>query len=257
MRISGRRRAHRLGLVLALGLVALPLAGCATKKDMALLRGEILAMQARQDSIYRELNQEVMDTLRANNVLLVRVRGDLAGQLLAMEEQLIQIQELAGLGQREIHALREQWQTRTEFQDRRAGDTEVAQISEEEVEETYRLGREKFEEGSFTTARTAFASILASAPGHELAPEAQLQIAETYAAEEDYESAYEAFEKVIELFANSSSAPTALYRAGLVAKEEGNNERARMYFTRVQSGYPRSDEAKLASEELQRLRSRR
>jgi hypothetical protein len=39
----------------------------------------------------------------------------------------------------------------------------------------------------------------------------------------------------------------------MVAKEEGNIQRARTYFTRVQSGYARSDEARLAGEELRRL----
>ncbi|NIQ53643.1 MAG: tetratricopeptide repeat protein, partial [Gammaproteobacteria bacterium] len=47
--------------------------------------------------------------------------------------------------------------------------------------------------------------------------------------------------------------PEALYRAGLIAKERGNNQRAREYFRRVVEAYPQSDAAMLAERELQRL----
>lgn len=231
------------------------LTGCATKKDMRLLRSEIMVMQARQDSLYRELGSAVMDTLRANTGLMLRIRGDLGNQLLAMEQQLIQIQELTGQGQRQLGELRQQWLTRS--QDSSAGVSPQGAVAtamaDDEVEQTYVLGRQKLEEGSITTARAAFASILSGAPTHPRAPDAQLQIAETYVAEQKYTEAFKEFDRVIELFANSPQAPTALYRAGMLAKEQGNNSRARTYFTRVQSGYAQSDEARLASEELRRL----
>lgn len=217
-------------------------------------------LQARQDSLNREHHREVMDTLRAQNNaqngLIMRVRGDLGNQLLTLEEQLIQIQELTGQGQRQLTELRQQWQARAQEGGIIPGapeQTVPTEMSSEDVETTYQLGRQKLEEGAVTTARAAFASILAGAPTHPLAPDAQLQIAETYVAEGEFEQAYREFEKVIELFANSERAPTALYRAGMVAKEQGNIEKARTYFSRVQSGYARSDEARLASEELKEL----
>jgi TolA-binding protein len=222
---------------------------------MKLVRNDIMIMQARQDSLYRELGGAVMDTLRANTGLMLRIRGDLGNQLLAMEQQLIQIQELTGQGQRQLGELRQQWQTRSQDSTTPApqpGAVPTA-MGEDEVEQTYVLGRQKLEEGSITTARAAFASILSGAPTHARAPDAQLQIAETYVAEQKYTEAFREFEKVIELFANSPQAPTALYRAGMLAKERGDNSKARTYFTRVQSGYSQSDEARLAAEELRRL----
>lgn len=250
---GGRRR---LALLLLLA-GTVPLTACATKKDMKLLREEIMLLQARQDSLYRELGSAVIDTMRSQSGLIMRVRGDLGNQLLALEEQLIQIQELTGQGQRQLTELRQQWQARAQ----EGGITPTTEaeavpttMGADEVEQTYALGRQKFEEGAVATARAAFASILTGAPTHPLAPDAQLQIAETYVAEGNYEQAYKEFDKVIELFANSPRAPTALYRAGLVAKGQGNIDKARTYFTRVQSGYARSDEARLAGDELQQLR---
>lgn len=248
---AGLRRA---ALFVALAGV-LPLTGCATKKDMKLLRNEIMVMQARQDSLYRELGDAVMDTLRSNTGLMLRIRGDLGNQLLAMEQQLIQIQELTGQGQRQLGELRQQWMARSQVTEPvvSTGDAVPTTMSADEVEQTYTLGRQKLEEGSITTARAAFASILSGAPTHARAPDAQLQIAETYVAEEKYTEAFREFERVIELFANSAQAPRALYRAGMLAKERGDNAKARTYFTRVQSGYAQSDEARLAGEELRRL----
>jgi TolA-binding protein len=249
---------RRGALLLALA-GTLPLAGCATKKDLKLLRDEMIVLQARQDSLFNEFSSSVMDTLRSNTGLLLRVRGDLGNQLLSMEEQLIQIQELTGQGQRQLGELRQQWQARSQEGVPVAGgaDVVVTAMGEGEVEQTYALGRQKCSGGSITTARAAFASILSGAPTHPLAPDAQLQIAETYVAEENYAQAYKEFERMIELFANSPSAPTALYRAGLLAKEQGDTDKARTYFSRVQSGYGRSDVARLAGEELRRLRPRR
>lgn len=248
---------RRGALLLVVG-AAISLSGCATKKDMMLLRNDVMGMQARQDTLFHELSAAVMDTLLSSHQLMLRIRGDLGNQLLAMEQQLIQIQELTGQGQRQLNDLRQQWTLRTQETAGQPGEgaAVVTTMDDADVEQTYGLGRQKLQEGSITTARAAFASILSSAPTHPLAPDAQLQIAETYVAEKNYAAAYKEFERVIELFANSAQAPTALYRAGLVAKEEGETTRARTYFSRVQSGYARSDEARLAGEELRRLRPR-
>ncbi len=52
---------------------------------------------------------------------------------------------------------------------------------------------------------------------------------------------------------NSRTAPTALYKAGLLEVDEGNRDQACQYFQRILAGYPRSDEARLASDQAGRL----
>lgn len=257
IRALPRRRA----LLWALALI-LPLSGCATKKDVKLLGDEVARLQARQDSLVQRLeaqNRALMDTLQANSELLMRVRGDLGRQLMQMEQHLVQIQELSGQSQRRLTELREQWETRNQqFSDPglpspsgsggAASDTDVVRL--------YELGLEKLQEGATGTARAAFQEILSSHVTHELAPDAQYQIGETYVVDEDFDAALRAFERLIELFPSSSRAATALFRAGVVSEERGNISRARDYFTRVQAGYPNSDEARLAAERLRRLRNR-
>ncbi len=72
--------------------------------------------------------------------------------------------------------------------------------------------------------------------------------------ERNYDQALKEFDKVVQMFPNSARAPAALYRAGVIHEERGNNTAARQYFERVASGWPRSDEARLAAEKLRTLR---
>jgi tol-pal system protein YbgF len=251
----------------ALAAAALPLAGCATKRDLKELRDEMIALQARQDSLFRVMqaqNREVLDAMRGTQDVVLQVRGDLGHQLLQMEQQLVQIQELTGQSQGQLAQLRRQWEARSQqFAAAMSGEeglpseTSVpAAAGGADVDRLYALGREKLQEGAAATARAAFQQILSQYATHELAPDAQFQIAETYVVEGNTESALREFDRVVELFPNSSRAPLALFRAGMVAKERGNIDRARAYFNRVRSGYPKSDEARQAGEELQRLRGR-
>lgn len=270
-RVPGRSRAfgpaawppaplRRGALLVALVALAAPLAGCATKKDLKLLRSEVVGLQARQDSLFlllREQNHEILDSLRANSELTLRVRGDLGHQLLQMDQQLVQIQELTGQSQRRLAELRQQWESRNQ---------QLAQIPAEpgepeparggDADQLYQIGVEKLQQGAAGTARAAFQNVLQQYPTHEKAPDAQFQIAETYVLEKNYDAALRDFERVIELFPSAPRAPTALYRAGVLSEERGNIPKAREYFTRVRSGYPQSDEARLAAQKLERLRRR-
>lgn len=257
---AGRVASLRRGTVLvAAALTALPLAGCATKRDLRDLRTEVVALQARQDSIYlllAEQNQVVLDSVRAGNEIILRVRGELGHQLLQMEQQLVQIQELTGQSQRRLAQLRQDLESRNRQFEAGAPVPQPSEPSSDlggDVAEMYRAGVEKLREGSTTTARAVFQEIVQRHATHELAPDAQYQLAETYVVERDYEQAMREFDRVLELFPGSSRAPSALYRAGLIAEERGNISRARDYFNRVRAGYPTSDEARLAADKLRDL----
>jgi len=50
-----------------------------------------------------------------------------------------------------------------------------------------------------------------------------------------------------------AAAPSALYKLGYLAEQRGDKAAARTYYARVIAGYPRSPEANLARDKLQRL----
>jgi len=231
-------------------------AACATKKDLKMLTAEMVTMQARQDSLFQILagqNRAVLDSLHASTELMVRVRGELGHQLIQMDQQLVQIQELTGQSQRRINELRQQIDSRSQTFSSPLPGGGGGGGGAAEADQLYAIGMEKMQQQAAATARMAFQDLMQNHATHEKAPDAQLQIAESFVMERNFDAAMAEFDRVVQLFPNSPRAPTALFRAGMVAKERGNNQQALAYFNRVRSGYPRADEARLATEEIQRL----
>ncbi|HEX7050942.1 MAG TPA: tetratricopeptide repeat protein [Longimicrobiales bacterium] len=247
-------------LLLAVGSTA-AFAACATKRDVKTLGDEISLLSARQDSLVallRAQNRELMDSLRAGSEMMLQIRGELGHQLLQMEQQLVQLQELSGQSQRRLADLRRDLESRERTFDTTtpAPAAPPAAADSSAADQLYQIGMEKLRQGAPATARAAFQQILDQFATHPRASDAQFQIAETYVAEEEFDSAFREFDRVVELFPNSPRAPSALFRAGVIAEERGNIQRAREYFSRVQAGYPVSDEARLAGERLARLQGR-
>ncbi len=259
-------RAHRIDSRIArpraraaLALLALaPLAGCATKRDVRDLRDEIVRLRAHQDSTAAALRMEsraLGDSIRGITDLLMRLRGDLGNELAQLEQQHLQIQELTGQSQRRLSELQDQMTQRLTRLTAPAPDSGAATPEAAgEVEQLYRIGSDNLQRGATGTARRAFEEIVQQHQDSPLAPDAQVGLAETYYADKDYDRAMRELERVVEMFPNSERAPAALYRAGVIAREQGNIQKARAYFRRVVAGYPKSDAAKQAAEELRHIR---
>lgn len=266
-RASAQRavQARRCVGVGAVALLALAGVGCATKRDVRDLREQVAAMQARQDSLLQVLaqqNRTLMDSIRQTHEMVLRVRGDLGNQLVQMEQQLIQIQELTGQSQQQLAILRQQVSSRGEYfstppEPQGTGGGEAAPAgSGTDPEQLYRVGMEQLQRGNARVARQAFETIVKDHATHERAPDAQLQVAETYYQERNYDAALKALDRVVEMFPSSPAARRAVYRAGVIAEEQGNIPKARSYFQRVESGWPGSEEAELAREKLRRMSGR-
>ena len=259
--MSGKRFIQVGSLALLAG-VATP--ACATKHDVRDLQAQLVAMQARQDSLYRLLqrqNREVLDSVRVASDLLVRVRGDLGHQLLGLEQQLVQVQELTGQSGRRLQELNTQLeQNRQNLATPPAADTTAAGNAGDAAgggspEELYALGRAQLANGATQTARMAFEQLLRTFPEDTLAAAAQLGLAETY-VKEDPDRAIREFSRVVELYPSSPRAPAALLRAAAVQQDRGNVTRAREYLQRILARYPASPEASQARRRLDSLKAR-
>lgn len=239
---------------MALALLPL-LGGCATKRDVRDLRTEIDALRAAQDSALREIqrqNRMMLDSLSGQGV---RTRGDLANRLLAIERQLVQVQELTGQGQQRITELREELNARArtlEAQSSARADTTGA-APPGNPEELFNAALASLRRGSLVTARAGFEEFLRLHPQHRLAGEAQFYVGESHSEAKDVPQALQAYARVLESHPTSPKAPTALYRAGTLEAARGNRAEARTLFGRVVQSYPDSPEAGLARTELRRL----
>ncbi|HEX6925999.1 MAG TPA: tetratricopeptide repeat protein [Longimicrobiaceae bacterium] len=240
-------------------LVLTPLLGaCATKRDLRDLRTEVEAMRSSQEALLREIvqqNELLRDSMTAQDV---RLRGDLLNRLLQMERQLVQIQELTGQGQQRLAEMREE--LRRQEESIRISSTPGAPAGSPagaptgDPEEIYAAAEGALMRGSFTAARTGFETLVRNFPQHELAPQAQLGIGETYEKTSEPERALEAYSLVPQLYPDSPQAPTALLRAGRIEAERDNREEARDLFSQLIGAYPDSPEAETAREELAELR---
>lgn len=258
----------RLGRAGAMVALVVMTTGCfATRSDMRVLQGDILSFRteaARADSARaRQLASvaaalgTVADSVRATSDRLTRFQGDTRGELRAIQQQLLQVQELTGQSQRRLQELRAEMEARGQQPvvppvAAAPGDTAVAAPVQAAPgpNQLYQLAYDQLRRGSYSAARAGFEELLRLYPTSELAPDAQINIAEAYAAEGTAASADSAYAAVVSKYPRSLRAPTALYKLALSIARQGRRADARTAMDRVVREYPTSDEADLAREWL-------
>jgi tol-pal system protein YbgF len=250
-------------LALALGT------GCALKGDVKKvelqvqsLKGDLAradaARAAQRDTILAAI-AALQRTLAAQQAYLVQLRGEMKTDLLAVQQQLVSVQELTGQSQQRLSDLRR----RLEDQARQPVPGPDAAVPGAPVgpsgnpagpgpEQMYDLSLQQFRRGSLATARLGFREFLRVFPQHERAADAWFYVGETFGAESP-DSAAAVYDQLVKTYPNSPRAPAALYKLGLLAEQRNDRAAARQYYSRVVAGYPRSDEANLARDKLQRL----
>jgi len=238
--------------ILGLGL----LTGCALKGDVRKVelqvqeaRAEVQrldsARAADRDALLASLDGLAV-TLAAQQLLLTQLRGELRTELQGIHQEINALQELTGQSQQRLSELRR----RLDVTPSTPVDTATAAAAG--PGQMYELSLQQYRRGSLATARAGFRQFLQTAPQHERAPDALFYIGETFAPEQA-DSAAAVYEAVVRQYPRSSRAPAALYKLGLLAEQRGDVSTAREYFSRVVVGYPRTDEANLARDRLQRL----
>ncbi|OLC07127.1 MAG: tol-pal system protein YbgF [Gemmatimonadetes bacterium 13_1_40CM_70_11] len=254
-----------LSFALSLGLTA----GCALKGDVRKVELQVTALRgelAHGDSLRRSERDSlltaiaaVQQLLVAQQAYLVQLRGDMKTDLLSVQQQLVAVQELTGQSQQRLTELRTRIEERAQ-QPVPALDTAAGRAgvplgplgSGPGPDQMYDVSLQQYRSGRFATARLGFREFLRVYPTHERAGEALFYVGETF-AQENPDSAAAVYEAVVKTYPNSPRAPSALYKLGLLAEQRGERPKARTYYARVIAGYPRSDEANLARDKLQRL----
>lgn len=239
--------------LLLLGLLLLPMAGCATKADVRDLQTEIRELNARQEALLRELQSEQQvqrDSIRRLAMQFGEHRTQLAMTLRALEDHVIRVQELAGLSQQEISALRDQWERRP-----LPGPTSSQQAvgAGGAAQEIYDQAIVQYGRGQLVAAQWGFEDLVQRHGGHELAPSARYYLADILVQQGELEAAVEAFSQIGEYHPGSDRVPESLYRIGMIYKDQGDSVEARRYFERVVNTWPDSAAARLAEQELQDL----
>ncbi len=247
-------------VALRLSLLLVAATGCvATRSDVQLLQQDLVVMRtesARSDSLLRVHLQQVTttlgmsaDSLRVLSSRMARLSGELQGDLYAMGQQLVQIQELTGQSQRrlqEVRASLEQRSTAIAV----PGSTPSDSAAQPGPNQLFQLALDQLRRGSTGSARSAFRDLLTRFPKSDVAGEAQFYIGESYRQEGNTAAADSAYLVVVAQYPQSSRAATALYKHSQSLESAGNVAGARQVLERIVREYPRSDEAVLARDRL-------
>src|SRR3989442_1603710 len=176
---------HARPFVLALGLTA----GCALKGDVRRVELQVEALRverARADSQHvlavdsvRTLLAAVQERLAAQQAYLVQLRGDVKTDLLAVQQQLVSVQELPGQSQQRLRELRgrleEQARQPVPALDTSRGGAGVpvgpsGNPAGPGPEQMYDLAYQQYRASRYGTARLGFREFLRLFPPHERAP---------------------------------------------------------------------------------------
>lgn len=252
------------------GLLAVLVAGCATKGAVRRVETELLVVRTvmvRQDSARAAelgrviaLQQRTLDSLSSTRDAIRQMRSDLGGELVAVQQSLVQIQELTGQSQRRLNELRRQLDDRTEqFTPADSGPTPILLPDTGAVvartptpDQLFQASLRELQRGSSSTARAGFQEYLRTYPTHSQVSAALYWVGESLGRESP-DSARAYYEQVVTRFSTSPHAPSALYKIGLRSEERGDRGAARAAYQQVIARYPRSDEADLARQRLATL----
>jgi tol-pal system protein YbgF len=215
---------------------------------------EIVGLQRRIQDSLAGVGQRL--GLVSNQV--TGLKGDVANDLISIQQQLVQVQALTGQSQQRLTELQTQLEARSEQLNAApspAGvpDTQFsAPAGGPSAEQVYSASLQQLRRGSPATARLGFRELLRLYPTHPRAPDATYFLGETFAAESP-DSAAVYYAKVMESFPQSARAASSLYKLGLLAERRKDFDAARASYQRVVRDYPRSDEAALARDRLRTL----
>jgi tol-pal system protein YbgF len=225
--------------------------------DIALFKAETSrrdSARAAQLTQVIQMQQRVMDSLTNSRRAVGQLRGDLAGDLYNIQQQLVQLQELTGQSQQRLRELRTQLEARGEqMSSTTPVDTAAAPSqASASADQMYEASLAQLRRGSSSTARQGLREMLRAYPTSERAGDALYFIGQSFAAENP-DSAAVYYEQVVQKHPSSSRAASALYNLGLVAERRKETRKARETYQRVVQKYPQSDEAALARDRLKAL----
>lgn len=121
------------------------------------------------------------------------------------------------------------------------------------ADDIYTSAKQAFDQGDFEAARKGFQQFLERYPKSEHADNAQFWVGETYYREKWYEKAILEYQKVIEKFPKGNKVPASFLKQGLAFASLGDKANARLILTELVQKYPKSNEAKIATQQLKGL----
>lgn len=270
---------------MALPVVLVATGGClATRSDVEKLQLSVTAMQesmraeqVRSDSTTRalvraatqQLAQQfdrqfatVSDSVRAVSAGLQRLQGDVSLSMVELRRDMVVVQEGIGMSQKRIQDLKTSLEAMPVAQPAApaGGATQPgasgapASSGAPPAATLWSLARQQLISGATGSARNGFQTLVNEYPNHELVPESQMNIAETYAAEGNKPAADSVYAMVVTKYPGTGSAARSIWKRANLAIEVSDKERAIGLLQEIVDRYPRSDVYENAADLLRTLK---
>lgn len=252
-----RRTGRRLGWIASaacLFLLAFTQSGCYTKR-MARMEGTLDTLQMAVDVLTQNQAEAVarlQESIEQQQELMHSMR---AGSNLASKDIIDRMEILSAKLDDTADRL---WRMGAGFQyvPPAGGDSAgvpTALPVDADPQALYEQAAKDFTQGRFEMALMEFRQLVAGAPGHNLADNAQYGIGESFYALAQYDSAEVAYKSVETAYPRGDKVPAALYKLGMTYEKQGKISESKETFLRLRQEYPRSGEALLAEERLKEL----
>lgn len=250
-------RSPRRGLFRVVGVLVLVMTtgACATKRDVRDLRDELIQRSARQDSIMVRIVSllgQLDDSVSNNSAGILEARADLMREVLDVQDQLLQLQEMAGQSMSEVQRMRAEIE-----QGRQQLSRPPAARPSGDADQVFQASMDAYARQMYSAAQRGFEGFAQAHPDDERVTDAEFYIAEILAragTDEGIEAAVQRYVRIPSIWPDHPRAPQALYSVGLLEMERDNRTGAAVYFDRVVTGYPDTEWAQMARERLAEIR---
>ncbi len=240
------------------------LAGCATRKevvrfkqDSELLKREVQAVKAQNaanEARLAELDRK-LEALREEQR---RTRADVMAELSGLKTQTFSLDSKLEDTTSRVRSLLHRIEGRGAAADSMRSESvnePMPEATDPEAAKAYDLARLDLSRGHYDLALAGFAEYLRRYPRSEYAVDAQYWIGEIYYAKEKYIEAAREFEAVLFNYPAGRKTAPALLKLGYCRIHLQDLEGARRCFESVMRRFPESQEAAVAAEVINELKS--
>lgn len=221
------------------------------KAEVIVLERQVRAMQETMDKNSGQLNTLI--TQIVDNVNAIR-----QAQSRVAEGSSSALQSVSGLGEQisstnqRIDRVSEQLAQLRKLVENLPKLPTFTQITPGNPDQLFAAAYGDYSRGNYDLAISEFRQYVETYPTSEMADNAQYWIGECYYSKKQLNEAIAEFDKVSLLFAKGDKVPAARFKKAMVLMELGQTDAARAEFTAIMKLYPRSNEAVLAKQQLEK-----
>jgi tol-pal system protein YbgF len=243
-------KVNSLSKLLILGVCALSLSGCVSRKEIVQFKQDLAELKQR-NRILEERSSRLDSLLTAYGEILKTMKAEMSLYSEQQQQQLnnleARIEDLASLYSQSYSRKPQKEYTPIVTDTFRTDTTSLVQVDPKKLYDAAYLDLTK---GNYMLAISGFNQYLQSFPDTPLSDNALYWIGESYYAQAQYDKAVTEFQKILQNYPDGDKVPAALYKIGLAYLELKDKKMGNQFLKRVMDEHPRSPESKLAKDKL-------